>query len=65
VENDDIVKGYEVSKGDYIEILPEELESVEIESKRVIEIDQFVPKDEIDELYLENPYYIVPHGEVG
>ena len=65
VENDDIVKGYEVSKGEYIEVEPEELEAVEIESKRVIEIDQFVPKDEIDELYINNPYYIVPDGEVG
>ena len=65
VENDDIIKGYEVSKGEYIEIEPEELEAVEIESKRVIEIDQFVPKDDIDELYINNPYYIVPDGEVG
>ena len=65
VDNQDIIKGYEVSKGEYIEVLPEELEAVEIESRRVIEIDQFVPKDEIDELYLENPYYIVPDGEVG
>jgi DNA end-binding protein Ku len=65
VENDDIIKGFEVSKGEYIEIEPEELEAVEIESKRVIDIDQFVPKDEIDELYINNPYYIVPDGEVG
>jgi DNA end-binding protein Ku len=43
----------------------DELEAVEIESKRVIEIDQFVPKKDIDELYLNNPYYIVPQGEVG
>ncbi len=65
VENADIIKGYEVSKGEYIEIEPEELEAVEIESKRIIDIDQFVPKDEIDELYINNPYYIVPDGEVG
>jgi DNA end-binding protein Ku len=65
VDNDDIVKGYEVSKGEYIEVEPEELEAVEIESKRVIEIEQFVPKDEIDELYINNPYYLVPDGEVG
>ena len=65
VENDDIIKGYEVSKGEYVEVEPEELEAVEIESKRVIEIEQFVPKDEIDELYINNPYYIVPDGEVG
>jgi DNA end-binding protein Ku len=65
VEPDDIVKGYEVSKGEYIELDPEELEAVAIESKRVIEIDEFVPKADIDELYLNNPYYIVPDGEVG
>jgi DNA end-binding protein Ku len=65
VDNDDIVKGYEVSKGEYVEVEPEELEAVEIESKRVIEIEQFVPKDEIDELYINNPYYIVPDGDVG
>jgi len=65
VEADDIVKGYEVSKGDYIELEPEELEAIALESKRVIDIDQFVPKADIDELYLNNPYYIVPDGEVG
>jgi DNA end-binding protein Ku len=62
---DDIVKGYEVGKGEYLELDPEELEAVAIESKRVIDIDEFVPKKEIDELYLNNPYYIVPDGEVG
>ena len=44
-------KGYEVGKGDYIELDPEELEAVAIDSKRTIDIDEFVPKDEIDELY--------------
>lgn len=65
VDNDDIVKGYEVSKGEYIEVEPKELEAVEIESKHVIDIEQFVPKDEIDELYIDAPYYIVPDGDVG
>ena len=65
VDNADIIKGYEVSKGEYIEVEPEELEAVEIESRRVIDIEQFVPKDEIDELYISNPYYIVPDGDVG
>lgn len=65
VENDDIIKGYEVSKGEYIEIAREELEAVEIQSKRVVEIEQFVPKDDIDELYINSPYFIVPDGEVG
>jgi DNA end-binding protein Ku len=65
VDNADIIKAYEVSKGEYIEVEPEELEAVEIESKRVIDIEQFVPKVEIDELYINSPYYIVPDGEVG
>ena len=65
MDNSQIVKGYEVAKGEYIELEPEELEAVAIESKRVIEIDEFVPKTEIDELYLRDPYFIVPDGEVG
>jgi len=65
VDSEKIIKGYEVGKGQYIEIAPEELEAVAIESKRTIEIDEFMPKKEIDELYLNSPYYIVPDGEVG
>jgi len=65
VEAANIIKGYEVGKGEYIELDPEELEAVAIESKRTIDIDEFVPRDEIDELYLNSPYYIAPDGEVG
>src|SRR5207248_8013133 len=65
VDSSDIIKGYEVGKGQYIEIEPQELEAIAIESKRTIEIDEFVPKKEIDELYLNSPYYLVPDGEVG
>ena len=65
VDRDDIIKGYEKSKGDYVPVEPEELGAVAIESKRVIEIDEFVPRKEIDELYFANPYYIVPDGEAG
>ena len=65
VEAADIIKGYEVGKGEYLELDPEELEAIAIESKRVIDIDEFVPRKEIDELYLNNPYFIVPDGEVG
>jgi DNA end-binding protein Ku len=65
VETADIIKGYEVGKGNYIELNPEELEAVAIESKRTIEISEFVPKKDIDELYMRDPYYIAPDGEVG
>jgi DNA end-binding protein Ku len=65
VDSADIIKGYEIGKGQYIEVEPEELEAIAIESKRTIEIDEFVPKKEIDELYLNSPYYLVPDGDVG
>jgi DNA end-binding protein Ku len=65
VSADDIVKGYEVSKGEYVEITDKELEAISLESTRTIEIDQFVPRKEIDELYSMRPYYIAPNGKVG
>jgi DNA end-binding protein Ku len=65
VDNADIVKGYELAKGEYIELAPDELEAVALEGKHVIDIDEFVPRSEIDELYLRDPYYIVPDGDVG
>jgi DNA end-binding protein Ku len=65
VESSDIIKGYEVGKDQYIELDTEELEAVAIDSKRTIDIDEFVPKDEIDVLYLNSPYFIAPDGEVG
>jgi len=65
VEAANIVKGYEVDKGQYIELEPEELEAIALEGKRTIEIEEFVPKSEIDDLYLAEPYYVVPDGEVG
>ena len=65
VESENIIKGYEVGKGEYIELDPDELEAVAIESKRTIEIEEFVPKSEIDEIYMRDPYYIIPDGEVG
>jgi DNA end-binding protein Ku len=65
VDQADIIKGYEVSKGDYLELDKEELEAVALDSTRVIDIDEFVPRSEIDELYLRDPYFIAPDGEVG
>lgn len=65
VESDDIIKGYEVSKGQYVEITDDELEAAEIESNRTIDIERFVPRSEIDDLYNVRPYYIAPDGDVG
>src|SRR5881227_599953 len=65
VSSEDIMKGYKVDTDTYIEISRDELDNIALESTRTIEIDQFVPKSEIDELYLVRPYYIVPDGKVG
>jgi DNA end-binding protein Ku len=65
VESDQKGRGYELSKGKYVEIEKEELEAVQIESNHTIEIDSFVPRDEIDKRYYNNPYYIVPDGKAA
>jgi DNA end-binding protein Ku len=65
VENEDIIKGYKVDSDSYITIDKEELDNIALESTRTIDIDQFVPKSEIDELYIARPYYLVPDGKVG
>jgi DNA end-binding protein Ku len=59
-------RGYELSKGKYVEIDEEELEAIQVESTRTIDIDTFVDKDEIDQRYLDRPYYIAPgEGKAG
>ncbi len=65
VPSDEIIKGYEVAKGQYIEVTDDELAAVALESTKTIDIDEFVPKTEIDELYNIRPYYIAPDGKVG
>src|SRR3981081_338583 len=65
VSSDDIIKGYKVDTDKYLEVSKDELENIALESTRTIEIDEFVPRKEIDDLYLVRPYYIVPDGKVG
>ncbi|MGA8002086.1 MAG: Ku protein, partial [Pseudolabrys sp.] len=65
VPSEDIIKGYEVAKGQYVEIDNDEIETIALESTKTIEIDEFVPKSEIDDLYNIRPYYIAPDGKVG
>ena len=65
VNKEDITRGYEVGKREYIEVEDEELEKIQIESTHTIDIDRFVPRDEIDDRYLNAPYYIAPNDKVG
>src|SRR3954471_1816129 len=65
VESEQKGRGYELSKGQYVEIEQDELEAVQIESTHTIDIDSFVPREEIDQRYLDRPYYIAPDGKAG
>src|SRR3979411_853135 len=65
VESDQKGRGYELKKGENVEIEKEELEAVQIESNHTIDIDSFVPRDEIDKRYLNHPHYIAPDGKAG
>jgi DNA end-binding protein Ku len=65
VDYQDIVKGYEVEKGKFVIVTPEELEGVAPEKSRTIEIEDFVPLDEIDPIYFEKTYYLAPEDEAG
>jgi DNA end-binding protein Ku len=65
IDTDDIVKGYETSKGNYVLLDEEEIEAVKLESKRTLELVQFVDAGEIDILYYAKPYYVVPADELA
>ena len=65
VETESQAKGYEVGKGEYIVLEDDEIKSVQIESNHTIDIERFVPRAEIDELYLDTPYYLAPTDRVG
>jgi DNA end-binding protein Ku len=65
VPREDTARGYEVAKGQYLIVEDEEIDAVQIESTRTIDIDQFVPRSEIDERYIDSPYYLAPDGQVG
>ena len=65
VERSDLVKGYEVSKDEYVLFDDEDFEKVRLESTRTIDIGQFVDEDDIDRLYWDSPFFVVPEKGVG
>jgi len=65
VDRDEIVKGYEVSKGHYVLLDPEEIESVKLESRKTLDLVEFVNADEIDAMYYEKPYFVVPADDLA
>ncbi len=65
VDRDEIMKGYEVSKGHYVLLDPEEIEKVKLESKKTLDLVQFVDVGDIDAMYYEKPYYVVPGDDLA
>jgi DNA end-binding protein Ku len=65
VDRDEIVKGYEVSKGHYILLDPEEIESVKLESRKTLDLVQFTDVSDIDPMYFDKPYYVVPADDLA
>ncbi len=65
VDRGDLVKGYEVAKGEYILLTQDEINSVKLESTKTIDIEKFVPAEDIDRVYWDNPYYLVPDGKLA
>src|SRR5437763_9584881 len=65
VDKDEIVKGYEVSKGHYVLLDPEEIGSVKLESRRTLDLVQFVDEEEIDATFFDKPYYVVPADDLA
>lgn len=65
VEPEDRVKGYEVEKGEYVLLEDDELDNVALESTHTIDIDEFIPMSDVDRIYLDESYYIVPQDDVA
>src|SRR5258705_8150920 len=65
VDRDEIVKGYEVAKGQYVLLDPEEIEGVKLESRKTLDLVQFVDNDGIDSMYFDKPYYVMPADDLA
>jgi DNA end-binding protein Ku len=65
VDRDEIVKGYEVSKGHYVLLDPEEIESVKLESRKTLDLVEFVDLGDIDPMYFDKPYFVVPADDLA
>ena len=65
IDSDDIRKGYEIDKGEFVLLDQDEIDGVKLESRKTLELTQFVDADEIDVLYFEKPYYVIPADDLA
>jgi DNA end-binding protein Ku len=65
VEKEDVVRGYEYERGQYVTFTPDELKALDLESSKVIDLEMFVPRGEVDPVYFNSPYYLYPDGQMA
>ena len=65
IDKAEVVKGYEYDRGQFVTFTPEELKALDVESSRVIDLEQFVARGELDPVYFDTPYYLYPDGSVA
>jgi DNA end-binding protein Ku len=65
VEKKEVVRGYEYERGQYITFTPDELKALDLESSKVIDLEMFVPRGEVDPVYFNSPYYLYPDGQMA
>jgi DNA end-binding protein Ku len=65
VEKDEVVRGYEYERGQYVTFTPEELKALDLESSKVIDLEMFIPRGEVDPVYFSSPYYLYPDGQMA
>jgi DNA end-binding protein Ku len=65
IDKTEVVKGYEYGRGQFVTFTPEELKTLDVESSKVIDLEKFVPRGDLDPVYLEAPYYLYPDGPVA
>src|ERR1700732_3719404 len=65
IEKREVVKGYEYSRGQFLTFTDEELKALDVESSKVVDLEKFVPGDDIDPVYFNSPYYVYPDGPIA
>jgi non-homologous end joining protein Ku len=65
VEKEEVVKGYEYQRGQFVTFTPDELKALDVESSEIIDLEKFVPRGEIDPVYFNSPYYLYPDGPIA
>ena len=65
VEKEEVVRGYEYERGQYVTFTPDELKALDLESSKVIDLETFVPRGQVDPVYFNSPYYLYPDGQIA